>query len=283
MASFSLPPTVPATPELMRALLPPAGGEKFPLWPAGTTPPGESAPAPERGEYWTVTGIAEPYPHGAHLNLFNVWQPEIEIFPAKRANAGDTTAAVLIAPGGCYQFLSWTLEGVELARWLNSFGVTAAVLKYRVPTRSGATPGEMELKDAQRALALLRANAAKWGIDPLRVGMLGFSAGAHLSALAGNAPARAYDAVDAADAQNVRPDFTVLMYPAYLAGEGALAPLTPTARTAPAIFIHAADDPFTVESSLQYFAALRAAGVSAEMHIYAAGGHGYGIRPTSYP
>jgi acetyl esterase/lipase len=264
----------------MRELSAPAG-RNIPLWPApGTKPPLETAP--EQAEYWTATGIAQPYAHGPHLNLFNVWTPKIEFFPAAPEN--NTGAAVIVAPGGCYQFLSWTMEGTEIAQWLNTIGVSAAVLKYRVPTRDGATPGTMELADMQRAISFVRFLAGWWGIDPNRVGCMGFSAGAHLCALAGNTTERSYASDGLIDEPSCHPAFTILMYPAYLAGDGALEPkIVPTKDTAPALFIHAADDPFTVESSLQYHAALRAAGVAAEAHIYASGGHGYGIRPTGYP
>jgi acetyl esterase/lipase len=274
--AFTLPPTIPATPELLQKLSV-HGGETLPLWPAGVTPPKETAPAQD--SYYTVT---TPYTHGDHLNLFNVWQPEIEVFPAPAAN--NTGAAVIVAPGGCYQFLSYTMEGAEMAAWLNGIGVTCAILKYRVPTRPGAKLGDMELTDAQRALSLLRANAARWGIDPKRVGIMGFSAGAHLSALAGNAATRTYAPIDATDGHCCKPTFTILMYPAYIDGEGALEPkIVPTENTSPAIMIHAADDPFPCESSLYYLNALRKVGVSAELHFYSTGGHGYGLRPTAYP
>jgi acetyl esterase/lipase len=250
-------------------------GIVLPLWPG--KPPGETAPeAPE------TTTIVRNYIHGDHININNVWSPQIEVFPAPADK--NTGAAVVVCPGGCYLFLSYTMEGVEMAEWLNSIGVTCVVLKYRVPRRPGAQLGEMELKDAQRALSLVRARGAEWGVDPKRVGIMGFSAGAHLGALASTAVRRAYDPVDAADAQCPRPNFAILMYAAYIFETGAEGPEIPVTRdTPPAILIQAGDDPYPCESSLDYFAALRKAGVPAELHLYSTGGHGYGLRRTGYP
>jgi acetyl esterase/lipase len=250
-------------------------GIVLPLW--SGTPPGEIAP-----EVPEVTAIVRNYIHGEHININNVWQPQIEVFPAPADK--NTGAAVIVCPGGCYRFLSYTMEGTEMAKWLNAIGVTCVVLKYRVPQREGADLGEIELKDAQRALSVVRARAGEWGVDPERVGIMGFSAGAHLSALASTAPGRTYDPVDAADTQNPRPNFAILMYPAYIFEAGEAGPLLPvTAQTPPSILIQAGDDPYPCESSLAYFAALRNAGVPVELHLYSTGGHGYGLRQTGYP
>ena len=247
-------------------------GQVFPLWPG--KPPGETAP--EQAEYNAIQG---QYIHGDHLNIYNVWTPQIEVFPAPATN--NTGAAVIVCPGGCYEFLSYTMEGTEMAAWLNAIGVTCVVLKYRVPARPDAQRGAIPLKDAQRALSLVRAKAAEWGIDEKRVGIMGFSAGAHLSVLASNAPTRTYDTVDIVDKFACRPNFAILMYSAYIfekCGEIAL-----TKDTPPAIMIHACDDPYPSESSLVYYRALRKAGIPAELHLYSTGGHGYGLRTTAYP
>jgi acetyl esterase/lipase len=265
-------PAVPALPKERATYVP--QGQVLPLWPG--KPPGETAAAQK--EY---TGIVRGYTHGEHLNIMNVWTPQIEVFPASAIN--NTGAAMIVCPGGCYQFLSYTMEGVEMARWLNDIGVTAIILKYRTPARRGAKRGEMELKDAQRAISLVRANAAQWGVDPKRIGIMGFSAGAHLSALAGTATKRTYDAVDAVDKKSFHPDFTLLAYPAYIFEPEDEVQKLVTTKTSPAFIIQAADDPYPSESSLTYYLACRAAGVSAELHIYASGGHGYGLRKSAYP
>lgn len=249
-------------------------GQVLTLWPGN--PPGEIAP--RESEY---VGIVRTYTHGEHLNIMNVWTPQIEVFPASASN--NTGAAVIVCPGGCYQFLSFTLEGTDMAQWLNAIGVTAIVLKYRTPARAGAKRGEIELKDAQRAISYVRANAAQWGIDPKRVGIMGFSAGAHLSALASSATQRTYAASDAIDENDFHPGFAILMYPAYIFEPEDEVQRLVSPSTSPALIIQAADDPYPSESSLVYYQALRKAGVPAELHIYSTGGHGYGLRKTAYP
>jgi acetyl esterase/lipase len=221
-------------------------------------------------------------------SITNVTRPTLTIF--KPPKEKDTGAAVVIAPGGGYFILAWDLEGEEVAAWLNSIGVTGIVLKYRVPRRSG-TPGDkappQAEMDAQRAISLVRSKAGEWGIDPKRIGILGFSAGGHLTAwTATNFDRRSYEPVDAVDKLSCRPDFAILIYPAYLVGKekGELAAdIRVTKETPQAFFAHAADDPIPAESSVRMYQALRKAGVPAEMHIYAAGGHGFGLRPSKNP
>ncbi|MDR2862528.1 MAG: alpha/beta hydrolase [Puniceicoccales bacterium] len=251
-------------------------GKVLPLWPG--KPPGETAP--EQEEY---TGIVRGYVHGEHLHIVNVWNPSIEVFPAPADK--NTGAAVIVCPGGCYSFLSYNMEGTEMAKWLNAIGVSCIVLKYRVPNRPKTPRGALPLKDAQRALSLVRSKAATWGIDPERIGIMGFSAGAHLSATASTAPRRTYKAVDAADKLSFRPNFAILLYPAYLfETDPEKGPeLFVNAKTPPAIIVQAADDPYPSESSLVYYNALRKAGVPVELHLYSKGGHGYGLRKTGYP
>jgi len=192
----------------------------------------------------------------------------------------------LVCPGGGYQILAIDLEGTEVCQWLNSVGVTAVLLKYRVPSRKGLERYTAALQDGQRAIGLVRYHAADWHIDPKRIGMLGFSAGGHLSAMTStHFEKRTYDPVDEADQVSCRPDFTILIYPAYLVGKDLgpeLAPeLTVTSNTPPAFIVQTEDDPVHVESGLFYYLALKKAKVPAEMHLFAVGGHGYGLRHES--
>ncbi len=221
--------------------------------------------------------------------LTNVSKPTITVF--KPAKDKDTGAAVLICPGGGYNILAWDLEGEEVATWLNSIGVTGIVLKYRVPRRPDQPkdqPPVGPLQDAQRALSLVRARAADLGIDPQRIGILGFSAGGHLAVSAAtNFDRRAYEAVDAVDRTSCRPDFAVLVYPAYLLAKGKPTELAPEIRIRkdcpPMFFAHAGNDPIVPDNSAQTYLALKHAGVPAELHVYSTGGHGFGLRPSKDP
>ena len=194
---------------------------------------------------------------------------------------------MLVCPGGGYHILAIDLEGDEVAQWLNSIGVTALVLKYRVPRRDTQPAHLAPLQDAQRAMSLVRSKASELGIDPERIGILGFSAGGHLSASASTKyNTRSYGTIDDVDLVSCRPDFAVLVYPAYLAVEGKLE-LNPEfkvdEKTPPAFLAHAADDPVSADSSLVWYSALTRAKSSAELHIYSTGGHGFGLRPSSDP
>jgi acetyl esterase/lipase len=218
--------------------------------------------------------------------LTNVTRPSITVFRApKRKNTGT---AMIICPGGGYWNLAWDLEGTEVAEWLNSVGITGAVLKYRVPRREGqpeALPAPGPLLDAQRAVSLVRSHAAEWGIRPDRIGIVGFSAGGHLAvATATNSDKRGYPMVDAADAVSCRPDFAVGVYSGYFA-EKDNATLSPLIRipkdTPPIMLVHASDDTVSApENSTLMYQGLRKAGVPAELHIYATGGHGFGVRKS---
>lgn len=245
------------------------------VWPGkapgedGKTPPEKSDPAKS--------------PVGAIKLITNVSHPTLTVY--RPAPEKDVGAAVVVCPGGAYRVLAWDLEGTEVAQWLNSLGVTAAVLKYRVPMRASRARHEPPLQDAQRAVSLLRSRAKEWHIDPHRVGILGFSAGGHLSATtATNFDKRSYTKIDAVDETSCRPDFAVLVYPAYLQVKVGKVDLSPevrvTKQTPPTFFAHAADDPVSAENSVALYLALRRAGVPAELHIYSVGGHGYGLRRT---
>jgi acetyl esterase/lipase len=250
------------------------------LWPG--KPPGEKGGiGPEK--------VQESKPGEKPVKrITNITHPTLEVHrPAKDK---DTGAAVIIAPGGGYNILAWDLEGEEVAEWLNSIGVTGIVLKYRVPRRPGSpkdAPPIQALMDAQRAMSLVRSNARKWGIDPQRIGMLGFSAGAHLTAwTATSFDQRAYEPNDAIDQVSRRPDFMVLIYPGGVVArdKDQLAPeIRPSKQTPPAFFAHASNDPVRCENSVVMYLAIKKLGVPAELHIYESGGHGFGLRPSDQP
>ena len=220
------------------------------------------------------------------IRLGNVSAPTLSVYQPHKVKR--TGAAVVVFPGGGYNILAMDLEGTEVCDWLTSIGVTGVLVKYRVPARKGMPRYAAPLQDAQRAVGLVRAHAAEWGIDPKRIGVLGFSAGAHLSAaLSNNYETRTYPAVDEVDRADCRPDFAVLVYPGGLAPRDAPdklgAEVTPSSKTPPTFLVQSEDDPVRVENSLLYYQALKTAQVPAEMHLYAKGGHGYGLRATEQP
>ena len=219
------------------------------------------------------------------IRLGNVFNPTLTVY-APKSNA--VRPAVVVFPGGGYQILAIDLEGTEVCDWLNSIDVTCVLVKYRVPNTGPYPKSAAALQDAQRALGLVRLHAAEWHIDPNHVGVLGFSAGAHLSAaLSTHFDKRLYDPIDAADQLSCRPDFAFIIYPGYLANAAKnMAPnadINPTAQTPPSFIVQAENDPVNVENATVYFLQLRAAKVPAELHIYAEGGHGYGLRRTALP
>jgi acetyl esterase/lipase len=191
----------------------------------------------------------------------------------------------VIAPGGGYNVLAWDHEGEEVARWLNTLGVTGVVLKYRIPRRKADHP-KAPLADAQRAVSLLRSKAKEWGLDPHRIGMLGFSAGGHLTVVtATNGDKRAYEPFDEADKFSCRPDFAVAVYPGGVVfkGKGELVPEVLVSKYSPPMFlVHSSDDGVPAENSVMLYLALKRAGVPAELHLYAGGGHGYGLNRSKY-
>jgi acetyl esterase/lipase len=250
------------------------------VWPG--TPPGES------GKIGAEKFLQQKPGEKKIIRVTNVTVPTLSIF---RPDEGKGTgAAVIICPGGAYHILAWDLEGEEVAAWLNSIGVTGIVLKYRVPRRPGtpaSAPPAQALMDAQRAVSLVRSKAAEWRLDPKRVGIMGFSAGGHLAAAtATNFDKRTYPPIDAVDQVDCRPDFAVLVYPAYLVQKGKLdlnADIRVSKTTPPMFLAHAANDPVKSDNSVGMFLALQKAGVRAEMHVFASGGHGFGLRPSSHP
>jgi len=277
---------------------PAPGHTQVGIWP-GAVPDAQPDTGPEfvkitgksslvAGEPWTMVG--------------GVSQPTMTVYPAKGKNTG---AAVVVFPGGGYEDLAMDLEGTEVCDWLTSKGVTCILLKYRVPgpglypkpapyRKSGPYPrSPVALEDAQRAIGLVRSRAAEWRVDPHKIGVLGFSAGGHLvAATSTHFNQRLYPAVDAADKESCRPDFAVAVYPGHLWNYDyvenppfELNPAIPVTRETPPTFIlQAEDDPVDdVNNSLVYFLALKKAEVPVEMHLYAAGGHAFGLRRTKFP
>ncbi len=229
----------------------------------------------------------------------DVSTPTMTVFPAKGKNTG---AAVVVFPGGGFMGLAIDLEGTEVCDWLTSKGVLCVLLKYRVPRSEDYYDQKLDrqvepkvfaaFQDAQRTISLVRSRAAQWGVDPKKIGVLGFSAGGYLAAkTATEFERRAYRPVDVADRESCRPDFSVPIYPGHLwrpRGDARTLTLNPrihvTARTPPTFLLQAEDDRVDgVEQALTYYAALKDAGVPVEMHLYAAGGHAFGLRPTSAP
>jgi len=227
---------------------------------------------------------------GGVTRLARVDTPTLHLY--RPSVAQPNGACVLIAPGGGYGILAISHEGTDVAVWLNSLGVTAVILKYRVPKTDPKAPHEGPLKDAQRAVRLIRQNAVAWEIDPERVGMLGFSAGGHLavctgaSTADGKGPAAGYPAVDAADKLDPRPNFLIPIYPAYIgSGNGALEMKVTDHITKgfPPSFIAVADDDKWSLSSATLYHRLKQVGVPAEMHAYRSGGHGFGLGRSGSP
>jgi acetyl esterase/lipase len=221
--------------------------------------------------------------------ITNVSRPTLTVYrPAKEK---DTGAAMLVCPGGGYWNLFWQLEGEEVAAWLNELGVTAVLLKYRVPRRPDeprGLPARRPLQDAQRAVSLVRANAGKWGIDPNRIGMVGFSAGGHLVlATATGYEKRTYKPVDDVDKVSCRPDFAVAAYSGYLKAKGKdeLAPgLRVPPGTPPVFLVHGDADVISPpEGSVVFYLAARRAGVPAELHVYAGAAHDFAVRRSDRP
>ncbi|WP_311240545.1 MULTISPECIES: alpha/beta hydrolase [unclassified Xanthomonas] len=277
-----------------RAWQPAPGQIEIPLWPQAV-PDALRNPKPE-----TVGTGEGRFPW---TKVSDVSRPTMTVYLPKNRNTG---AAVLVFPGGGYQVLAMDLEGTEICDWLTGRGITCVLLKYRVPN-SGPTwvnggryypKVQTALQDAQRTLGLVRLHAVEWRIDPHKVGVIGFSAGGHLVAAASTHFAkRTYQPVDAADAESCRPDFAIAVYPGHLwAHEDEdhakrdpthlqLRPdITVSADTPPTFLLQAEDDQVDgVTQSLAYYVALKQAGVPTEMHLYAQGGHAFGLRAKGLP
>jgi acetyl esterase/lipase len=260
---------------------PSPGHAQMPIWP-GAVPDAQPVPGPEY-----VTNVP-PTTGVPWIAVCNVSQPTMTVYSPKGTNTG---VAVVVFPGGGYNCLAIDIEGTEICNWLTSKGITAVLLKYRVPTRGSGAYAESlpALEDAQRTVGLVRFHAAGWHIDPHKIGVIGFSAGGHMvAATSTHFDQRSYPAVDAADKESCRPDFAIALYPGHLwndDGNFKLNPSVPvTTNTPPTFLVQAENDPVdNVNNSLVYYLALKNAGVPVEMHLYAQGGHAYGLRRTKFP
>lgn len=268
---------------------PAAGHTQIPIWP-GTPPDAQSMPGPE----WAKSNPDSLIGGKPVTAASNVSQPTMTVYAPQGKNTG---AAVVVFPGGGFQILAMDLEGTEVCDWLTARGITCILLKYRVPStpydwhcdcrphnRAVSVPA---LQDAQRTLRLVRAHAAAWQIDPKRIGVLGFSAGGYLVAETSTRfRLSAYKPIDAVDKESSRPDFAIAIYPGHLATDAdVLNPNVPISHDTPPTFLLQAEDDHTdgVNQALVYYNALRKADVPAELHIYAQGGHAFGLRPSPLP
>lgn len=270
---------------------PAPGHTQVPIWP-GVPPGARRAPGAET----VTTGVNDHLVAGRPWTwVSNVSRPTLTVYSPEGKNTG---AAVVVFPGGGYQILAIDLEGTEVCDWLTSQGITCVLLKYRVPNAGPFwdqpcgcdrnTGSSMPLEDAQRTIGLVRLHAAEWHIDPHKIGVLGFSAGGHLvAAVSTHSGRRSYAPVDAADQESSRPDFAVALYPGHLFDfrrRELNAHIQVTRTTPPTFLLQAANDSVDgVDNSLVYYRALKNAGVSTELHLYAEGGHAFGLRHTAFP
>ena len=260
---------------------PSPGHTQIPIWP-GAVPDAQPVPGPEYVTNSTTTAGTR------WVCICNVSQPTMTVYSPKGTNTG---VAVVVFPGGGYMCLAIDIEGTEICDWLTFRGITAVLLKYRVPvTRVGPyAESPLALEDAQRTVGLVRFHAAEWHIDPHKIGVIGFSAGGHMvTAMSTHFDKRLYPAVDAADKESCRPDFAIALYPGHLWKDDKNFELNPnvavTSNTPPAFLLQAENDPVdNANNSLVYYMALKNAGVPVEMHLYAQGGHGFGLRRTKLP
>ena len=272
---------------------PSPGHTQVAIWP-GAAPDLQTAAGPETSQWWATAPTGPP----GGFSVENVTRPTMTVYSPEGRNTG---VAVLVFPGGGYQDLAIDLEGTEVCDWLTSAGITCVLLKYRVPN-SGMHWDERcqcqmkpkaptALEDAQRTMGLVRLHAVEWRIDPDKIGVLGFSAGGQLAAdISTHFEKRLYPAVDAADQESCRPDFAVALYPGHLWIDDKKFELNPDirmhiSRQTPPTFLLQAEDDYVdnVNQSLVYYIALKNAKVPVEMHLYAQGGHAFGLRRTKLP
>ena len=266
-------------------------GTQLPLWPADVP-----LAKPDTGDHPEATGNGSPLVAGRKWHWASyVTRPTMTLYRARGANSG---AAMLVIPGGGFYAVATDLEGTEVCDWVVRQGMTCAMLKYRTPQVWRKRDGQQQrpdvllgLQDAQRAMGLLRQRAAAYGIDPRKIGAIGFSAGAYLAAELSNTDARTYPVADAADRQSSRPDFAIIAYTARMLdgskGRNSLE-LKPwvriSAKAPPTLIVHAMDDPVDdVRQPMAYALALHDAGVPVDLRLYARGGHAFGMRPTADP
>lgn len=270
---------------------PTAGGTQVPLWPANV-----ALAKPDTGDKAEATGNGSPLVGGRMWHWASyVTRPTMTIYKPKSHNTGAT---MMVLPGGGFYAVATDLEGTEVCNWVVQQGMTCVMLKYRTPQVWPKENGKQQrpkvllgLEDAQRAMGLLRQRASTYGIDPNKIGVIGFSAGAYLVANMSNTEERTYLLADAADQQSPRPDFAILAYTARMLdtskGKNSLE-LKPwvkiSAKAPPTLIIHAMDDPVDdIREPMAYALALNDAGVPVDLRFYAKGGHAFGMRPTADP
>ena len=245
-----------------------AQGESIPLWANGA--PGSEGLTDKKEVITAPSG-----PHDS-VKVSSIHNPSLLVYLPPKEKA--TGAAMIIAPGGAHRFLSIDTEGTNVAEWLNSIGVAAFVLKYRLAHEEGSTykVDVHALADAQRSIRMIRTRAKEWNVDPARVGIMGFSAGGEVAVLASTKyDAGKPDAADPIERQGSRPDFQILIYPGIRAETVEVPKDTPTT-----VLLCADNDKGPSTAIPAVYLALKKAGVPAELHIYASGGHGFGYQPT---
>jgi acetyl esterase/lipase len=250
----------------------------IPLWPNGNPEPSKVF-GPEIDPTTDANRIVSGK---VTIRVTNVSRPTLTVFPPPEGK--NTGAAALVFPGGAYIRLAYNIEGTEVCEWLNSIGMTCVLVKYRVP-EDGHYPGNTEdLEDAQQAMRITRARAAEWHIDPARIGVIGFSAGAHLAVALSTHPGFAGRNVPPS-AIDARPSFQMVIYPGWLNAGGKVDPSVAPSPQIPPTFLLQAENDYTahVENALVYFQALKDAKIPAELHLFTEGGHGFGLRPTDLP
>jgi acetyl esterase/lipase len=248
----------------------------LPLWPDGA--PSAMAPKSE-----ATAKLIQSYGGPTPTRLTDITEPTITVYRPEKPNG----AAVIVAPGGGYMFLSYSFEGTQVCEWLNTLGVTGVLLKYRTPTRDEAEPFTLPVQDAQRALGLVRHHAAEWNLDPQRVGLLGFSAGGNLAGHAAwDRTARTYpQKPELDDARG--PDFLVFVYGGGFLDKDDKTKFRPgfsvPADAPPAFFVVAHDDKSNPIEAAMLYLEYKKQNLAAELHIYTKGGHGFGMRPAGQP
>jgi len=280
-------------PALADGWQPTAGHTQIRIWP-GTPPDNKPMPGPEFSGVVNTKGVPKTIAGKPYGYVINVSDPTMTVYAPTGTNTG---AAVVVFPGGGFSVLAIDLEGTEVCDWLTAKGVTCILLKYRVPSepydpKCSCNPDNLatstrSLQDAQRTLGLVRLHAKEWHIDPHKVGVLGFSAGGFLAAEAATRyKTRLYAALDDADKESARPDFSVLVYPGHLVADKTsgieLNPNVPvTSETPPTFLVQAQNDTMDgVHQVLAYYIAATKVGAPTEMHLYAQGGHAFGLRHT---
>ncbi|MGH9687799.1 MAG: alpha/beta hydrolase [Candidatus Acidiferrales bacterium] len=271
--------------------------KQVPIWP-GAVPDAQPAPGAEYAKTAKDALVAgKPW-----IAVGNVTRPTMTVYSPKKNNAG---IAIVVFPGGGFQILAIDLEGTEVCHWLTSNGITCVLLKYRVPNSGPhwerscrcevAPKAPTALEDAQRTMGLVRLHATQWHIDPHKIGVIGFSAGGFLvAAISTNYEKRLYAPIDAADKESARPDFAVALYPGHLCEypghpcTNNISDINPdihvTRQTPPTLLIQAENDyEDGINQALTYYMALKNARVPVEIHLYAQGGHGFGLRRTGLP